>query len=207
MTETEMLPADAPQSMMRAKQILSEGGLVAFPTDTVYGLGAEAFDPRAITKLYEAKERSPSKAVPILIAEAEALEQLAEHVPEAAVRLADRYWPGPLTIVLQRSASLPDELGPGDTIGLRIPDHPTALALLRAAGPLAVSSANISGQPSVRTAEQVRETLSGRIELILDGGQTPGGVPSTVVDCLSRQPAVLRAGPISRYQILQALGS
>ena len=207
MTDTKILAADAPESISEAVRVLDNGGLVAFPTDTVYGLGADAYDPGAIKKLYSAKERDSSKAVPLLLAGADDLREVAERIPEMAVALGSKFWPGPLTIIVPRATRLSSDLGPGDTIGVRVPDHPTAIALLQAAGPLAVSSANISGHPSARTADQVREALAGRIDLILDGGKTPGGVPSTVVDCLSREPAVLRAGPISRYQILQALGS
>ncbi len=182
--QTRILPTSDPSAIAQALEALRAGGLVAFPTDTVYGLGALAFDAAAIKRIYQAKERPREKAIPILLGEARDLSHVAATMSEAAQRLAARFWPGPLTLVVPKHPSLPPVLSPQPTVGVRVPDHPFARALLRAAGPMAVTSANLSGHPSPRTAEEVREQLEGRIALILDGGTTPGGVPSTVVNCV-----------------------
>ena len=199
--DTLILPADHPDALTQALQILQSSGLVAFPTDTVYGVGALAFDAAAIEKIYEAKGRSTEKAIPILLGDAADLEQVTAQVSEMALRLAARFWPGPLTLVVPKHPSIPDALSPLPTVGVRVPDHPVARALLRAAGPMAVTSANLSGQASPCTAQEVYAQLGGRIPLILDGGGTPGGVPSTVVNCLGVEPQVLREGPITLAQI------
>jgi len=124
---------------------------------------------------------------------------------EMAHRLAGHFWPGPLTLVVARHPSLPDNLSPLPTVGVRMPDHPVALMLLNRAGPLAVTSANVSGAPSASSAQEVFDQLQGRIPLVLDGGPTPGGVPSTVVDCTGSEPMILRQGPITMDQLLEAL--
>lgn len=203
--KTEILSADHPRALPCALEILKAGGLVAFPTDTVYGLGALAFDQAAIESLYPAKDRPPEKAIPILIAGAENLEEVADPIPMLARRLAERFWPGPLTIVLPKHPNLPAAVSATETVGVRVPDHEIARALLRAAGPMAVTSANLSGRESPRTAEEAMRQLNGRIPLVLDGGETPGGVPSTVVDISGAEPAILRAGPISLEQIKSGL--
>jgi L-threonylcarbamoyladenylate synthase len=203
--KTITLAASAPDSLDRALAILRRGGLIAFPTDTVYGLGALAFDSQAVKGLYLAKGRKAEKAIPILLGDATDLGSVASRVPDMARRLADRYWPGPLTLLVPKIASLPDDISSGATVGVRQPNHPIALALLRAAGPLAVTSANVSGMSSPLTAEDVRAQLDGRLDLILDGGTAPGGVPSSVVDCTGSQPVVLRAGPISIQDLQSAL--
>jgi L-threonylcarbamoyladenylate synthase len=186
-------------------EILKSGGLVAFPTDTVYGLGCLVNDSAAIEKIYLAKQRPAEKAIPILIGSISDLEKVASDFPPAAARLAGRFWPGPLTLVLPKLHELPDALSDSPTIGVRIPDHPVALRLLTAAGPMAVTSANQSGQESPRTAAQVLAQLNGRIQLVLDGGETPGGIPSTVVNCLGPEAVILREGPISRDDIQSLL--
>jgi L-threonylcarbamoyladenylate synthase len=203
--KTILLPANNPQSIVRALQVLKSGGLVAFPTDTVYGLAALAIDGTAVESIYTAKRRPVEKAIPILLAGIDDLSRVAISVPEMALTLAAHFWPGPLTLVLPRQPDLPEVISSTPTVGVRVPDHPAALALLQASGPLAVSSANLSGEPSPSTAQQVLEQLGGRIALILDGGTTPGGTPSTVVDCLALEPRILREGPISAMQIRLAL--
>jgi L-threonylcarbamoyladenylate synthase len=200
--KTTILPIDHPEAVMRALALLKKGKLVAFPTDTVYGLGASAFNGQAIEEIYIAKSRPVEKSIPILIGEKQDLEQVAVEIPELARKLADRFWPGPLTLVVPKRADLPRQVSSTAAVGVRMPDHPFALNLLHRAGPMAVSSANLSGQDSPTTAEEVMDQLSGRISLILDGGRTPGGIPSTVVDCLGAEVAILREGPISRDQIL-----
>lgn len=191
---TQILPATQIQA---ALEILQTGGIVAFPTDTVYGVGALAFDNAAIESIYTAKDRPIEKAIPILIGDLSDLEKVAEDIPDMALRFAARFWPGPLTCIVPKKQTLPPAVSATSTVAVRIPDHPDARTLLRAAGPMAVTSANLSGQPSPSTALDVYQQLNGRIPLILDGGKTPGGVPSTLVDCTGDQPVVLREGPIS----------
>jgi L-threonylcarbamoyladenylate synthase len=202
---TQRLAADAPEAMQGALETLKAGGLVAFPTDTVYGLGALAFNVAAIERLFAIKGREQTKAIAVLIAETGDLDKIARDMNEQALRLAERFWPGPLTLVLPRRTSLPTVLSPNDTIGVRVPDHDVARTLLTAAGPLAVTSANLAGGANTRSADEVLAQLGGRIELVLDGGQTPGEQPSTVVDLTGAQPRVLRAGPISEEEINAAL--
>jgi len=198
---TEVISADSSKAISRAVEILRAGGLIAFPTDTVYGAGALAFDGKAVESIYAAKDRPIEKAIPILIADALDLEKVASNIPDMARRLAARFWPGPLTLVVPKLPTLPEPVSSTDTVGVRVPDHAVARALLRAAGPMAVTSANISGKPSPSTAEEVFSQLGGRIDLIVDGGKTPGGVPSTLVDCTKPKPEILREGPITLKDI------
>jgi L-threonylcarbamoyladenylate synthase len=202
-----ILPIDDPIAIPTALEILRDGGLVAFPTDTVYGVGALPRHPQAIARLYEVKGRSQEKAIPILLGEAAEMDQIAVSVSEMAYRLARHFWPGPLTLVVPKHASLPEEISSTSTVGVRMPDHPATLALLHQTGPLAVTSANLSGNPSCVTARQVLEQIGGRFPLLLDGGRAPGGISSTVVDCTGLQPRILRQGPISLAEIEEVLGS
>ena len=199
---TQLISVRDPQAIPRALEILRAGGLVAFPTDTVYGLGALAFDQAAIESIYRAKDRPLEKAIPILIADAADLDQVADAIPARARRLAARFWPGPLTLVVPKRADLPAAVSATSTVGVRVPDHEAARALLRAAGPMAVTSANLSGQASPRTTGEVICQLGGRIPLVLDGGETPGGVPSTLADVTGAEPVILRAGPVTLEQIM-----
>ncbi len=203
--DTKLIPAAQPDAIEQALRILRAGGLAAFPTDTVYGVGALAFDGLAVESIYAAKDRPVEKAIPILIADADDLDKVAVDVPPMARILAARFWPGPLTLVVPKQPTLPEAISATATVAVRIPDHPVARALLRAAGPMAVTSANLSGQPSPVNAEEVMRQLNGRIPLVLDGGVTPGGVPSTLVDCLGAEPVLLREGPLTKEQILAAL--
>lgn len=196
MIETRLLSVQVEDWLTQALAILRAGGVVAFPTDTVYGLGALAFDHAAVERIYGVKGRSTEKAIPVLIGEVDDLTQVAVEIPPVAQRLAARFWPGPLTLVLPKHPRLPSAISTTPTVGIRLPDHPVARALLRAAGPMAVTSANLTGQASPVTAGEVLEQLDGRIPLVLDGGVTPGGIPSTVVDCCGPSPRLLRAGPI-----------
>ena len=193
--KTLVLPADSPGSLERALEVLKSGGLVAFPTDTVYGVGALAFDSQAVERVYWAKERPVEKAIPVLLGQEADLETIASSVPEMASRLASRFWPGPVTLVVMKKRICPQAVAAGRTVGVRVPDHQVALALLRAAGAMAVTSANLSGRENARTAGEVLEQLSGKVELVLDGGRTPGGIASTVVDCTQPQPKILRPAP------------
>lgn len=203
---TLVYPGNVKGALEQALDFLQQGELVAFPTDTVYGLGAMAFDAQAIDRLYQAKGREAGKAIAILVGETETLQQVTAGMNEMARRLAQRFWPGPLTLVVEGHPSLPANLSPRPTVGVRMPDHPLALTLLRRAGPLAVTSANLSGAPNASTAQEVFDQLQGRVALILDGGKTPGGLPSTVLDCTGLQPVILRQGPIALEQIYAALG-
>jgi L-threonylcarbamoyladenylate synthase len=202
---TEILQASSPGAIAQALRMLQTGGLVAFPTDTVYGIGALAFDGNAVESIYAAKERPMEKSIPVLLGDAADLEKVAMDIPDSARRLSDRFWPGPLTIIVPRRPELPEAISSTATVGVRVPDHEFARALLQAAGPLAVTSANVSGAQSPLTAQEVYEQLGGRIALILDGGRTPGGVPSTLVDCTSAELKVLREGPIALERLMSAL--
>ena len=203
---TKLLPANA-ESIQVALQILREGGLVAFPTDTVYGVGALVFDGKAVESIYVAKQRPIEKAIPVLMADATDMEKVGMDIPEVAYQLAARFFPGPLTCLIPKQPTLPESVSATETVGVRVPDHEVARALLRAAGPMAVTSANISGQANPSTAQEVLAQLGGRIDLILDGGKTPGGVPSTLVDCTGKDLKILREGPISLAEIRQKLSS
>jgi L-threonylcarbamoyladenylate synthase len=203
--KTHILGMNNPDALAHAIDILTSGGLVAFPTDTVYGLAALVFDEHAVSRIYDVKDRPSEKAVPILIGDISHLARVTAKVSETARRLAARFWPGPLTLVVPKSPAIPEAVSSLPTVGVRIPAFAPTLELLRLTGPLAVSSANISGQASPSTARGVEAQLGGRIPLILDGGVTPGGTPSTVVDCSNNPPDILRAGPITLEQILSAL--
>jgi L-threonylcarbamoyladenylate synthase len=193
--------------LRRAAELLRSGELVAFPTDTVYGVGAVVWNAAAVGKLYAAKLRRADKAIPVLLADADDFALVAGVLLPAALRLAGRFWPGPLTIVVPRAAGVPDEVTAGGaSVAVRVPDHDLARALIRAAGaPLAATSANLSGRPSPVTAEEVVAQLGGRIPLVLDGGRCPGGLASTVVDLTGPTPVILRPGPLTLQEILSAL--
>ena len=197
-SKTRVLPADDPEAIRRAWRMIQSGEVVAFPTDTVYGVGAHAFLPEAVAALYLVKERPTTKAIPILVAQIEDIARVACDIPSIAWQLAERFWPGGLTLVLPRAEKVPSVVAAGGvTVAVRCPDHSVPLALVENIGaPLAATSANLSGQPSPTTARQVLEQLSGRVPLIVDGGECPGGVPSTVVDLSRSPPCLLRAGAI-----------
>lgn len=203
--KTETLPADDPKAILRALEVLHSGQLVAFPTDTVYGVGALAFDAQTVESIYSAKERPVEKAIPVLIGVNEDITQVAEEIPPLAKKLIARFWPGPLTVLVPKKPSLPEVVSATSTVGVRVPDHEVARALLRRAGPMAVTSANRSSQPSPTTAQEVLAQLDGRIALILDGGKTPGGIPSTLVDCTGNEIQILRAGPLTQEDLLNAI--
>jgi len=198
---TKTIPIDHHQAVSHGLRVLQSGGIVAFPTDTVYGIGSLAFHRQGIIKLYQVKDRDRTKAIPILIGEISDLDRVALEIPSSAQSLMDRYWPGPLTVILKKHELVPQEISPTNTVGVRIPDHDFTRKFLIAAGPLAVTSANLSGKGSAHTTADVKEQLGGRIELILDGGETRGERPSTVVDCTIQPPRILRKGPISERDI------
>lgn len=203
---TRLLRSSSADDVATAAQLLRRGGLVAFPTDTVYGLGTSVGDAQAVADIFVAKERSPDKAIPVLMAGLNGAEGLAVDLPDEFSTLAALFWPGPLTLVVTASRSLPEIVTASTgTVALRVPDHPVALALLRSAGPLAVSSANRSGWESPVTADEVLAQLDGRIDAVLDGGRCPGGLPSTVIDLTQTPFQVLRRGPIDESEIRTAL--
>ncbi len=203
--KTEILSAKHPDAIPHALSVLNQGGLVAFPTDTVYGLAASLFDTDAINLIFQVKERDQSKAIAVLMSSPEDITRVAVDPSHAAVKLAEQFWPGPLTLIFAKHPDIPDILSPLPTIGVRIPDHPDALALMDVTGPLAVTSANLSGGENTCSADEVLAQLDGRIHLILDGGSTPGGKPSTVVDCTSSELRILREGPITWEGIEKAI--
>lgn len=200
---TIVLPVHAqyPQAkaIAAAARVLQQGGLVAFPTETVYGLGANALDAQAIRRLYRAKERPASNPLIVHVADIAQLEGLVVDPPPAALGLAQRFWPGPLTLVLKRHPSLPDLIAmQRDTLALRLPAHPVARALIRATGrPLVAPSANRFARPSATRAAHVLADLDGRIDLLLDGGPTRIGLESTVLDLCASPPTLLRPGAIT----------
>jgi L-threonylcarbamoyladenylate synthase len=192
----------------RGAEVIRAGGLVAFPTETVYGLGADALSGAAVARIFEAKERPRGNPLIVHLAGASALESVASRVPPQARAAAARFWPGPLTLVLPRASAVPlITTGGLETVAARVPSHPVALALIEASGrPIAAPSANRSGRPSPTRAEHVREDLDGRIELILDGGPTPVGVESTVLDMTTEPPMLLRPGGVTLEQLRDCLG-
>ncbi len=202
----DILPIDDPQAVSRALEMLARGEIVAFPTDTVYGLGASAFSRAGIERLYEAKIRDPKKAIAVLLGDLDQAPLVSAGFSEAALRLAERFWPGALTLVVTRHPGLPAEISPLPTVGLRIPDHDPVRGLIRRSGPLATTSANLSGGENPLTAQDVFAQLGEQVSLILDGGRTPGGVPSTVVDCTASPLRVVREGPISPAAIRGVAG-
>jgi L-threonylcarbamoyladenylate synthase len=186
-------------------KILRRGGVIAFPTDTVYGLGADAFNPAAVERIYEIKNRPRHQQFPLLIADAKQLTALAEPIPEIAWFLARRFWPGGLTLVVSKKDSTPAYLASGPTIALRIPNHSVCHVLIENLGnPMVGTSANVSGQPPALTAEEVEQQLGRKIDLIINGGRRPGGKESTLVDITLEPPVILRQGIIPSYEIAKA---
>jgi L-threonylcarbamoyladenylate synthase len=196
------------QDLARAAAILRRGGLVAFPTETVYGLGANALDREAILKVYAAKGRPATSPLIVHVASFEMLADVAAEWPDTAQRLAERFWPGPLTLVVRKSNKIPDEVTAGlNTVGVRMPAHPVARELIRRASiPLAAPSANLFTQISPTTAEHVREGLGDRVEMILDGGPCTVGIESTVLSLAGSAPILLRPGMVSLAQIESVIG-
>jgi len=186
------------RAIAAAAAVVEAGGLVAFPTESFYGLGADALDSDAVARVFEVKGRPEHKALLVLVDSIDMAAGLAARVSDGARALMARYWPGPLTLVLEAAARVPVGLtGGGSTIGVRMPGHAVARALVRSAGrPITAPSANPSEAPPALTAAAVREYFEGRVELILDGGPTAGGAGSTVADCTVWPPRILRQGPV-----------
>jgi L-threonylcarbamoyladenylate synthase len=196
---TQILPATSVKAIKLARRLLREGEVVAFPTDTVYGLGANAFERFAVRQIFVIKERPPDRALPVFIYQMDDLNLVARRVPNQAWPLLQALWPGDLTVVLPKNPTLPDEVTAGErTVAVRVPNHPVCLELVTQVGrPLAVTSANLSGQPTPTTAQAVVEQLRGRIPLILDGGPSPTDQPSSIVDLSVTPPRLLREGRLT----------
>ena len=191
------------QQVEQGISVLKQGGIVAFPTDTVYGLGACISIGHAVERVYRVKERPRSMALPLLLADKSQIGEVAQPVPQVAWLLADKFLPGALTIVLHKSESVPDIItGESKTVAVRIPAHPVPVALTRGLGaPIVGTSANLSGKPSASTADEVRTQLGDKVDLIIDGGRCPGGKESTIVDLTGETPLILREGAISREEL------
>ncbi|MHB9129619.1 MAG: L-threonylcarbamoyladenylate synthase [Armatimonadota bacterium] len=183
----------------QAARIIAQGGVVAFPTDTVYGLGCDLYNTRAVERIYAIKGRPAHLPLIAMFSEAAQWPQVATALPPIARRYMQEWWPGPLTIIVEARPDIPARvLGGGTTIGMRIPDQADARLLLRLAGrPLATTSANLSGHPAACSAEEVAEQLADSVDFILDAGACAGGIPSTLVDCTVTPPKVLREGPVT----------
>ncbi|BBY76081.1 threonylcarbamoyl-AMP synthase [Mycolicibacterium parafortuitum] len=208
---TEMFDCSDPQQratgIASAISALKGGRLVVMPTDTVYGLGADAFDGEAVASLLEAKGRGRNMPVPVLVGSWHTIQGLVYSVPDSAKELIRAFWPGALSLVVQQAPSLHWDLGDANgTVMLRMPLHPVAIELLREVGPMAVSSANISGNPPAVTAEQARAQLGDRVEVYLDGGPAEQQAASTIVDLTGAHPRVLREGPVTLDAIAEVLG-
>ncbi len=194
--------------MEEAGDIIRSGGLVAFPTETVYGLGGDALNPMSSRKIYAAKGRPSDNPLIVHVADMESVESIVTSVPDKARVLADKFWPGPLTIIMNKSDKVPYETTGGlDTVAIRMPVHKTALAFIRASGGyIAAPSANLSGRPSPTAVRYVKEDMSGRIEMIIDGGDVPIGLESTIIDLSGDVPMLLRPGFITLRMLEDAIG-
>lgn len=197
-----------PEKIKSAASIIREGGIVAFPTETVYGLGADALNPEASKRIYEAKGRPSDNPLIVHIAEWEALEEITTGIPEKAKLLGDRFWPGPLTMIFEKNDRVPLETTGGlHTVAVRMPNHPIALALIKeSTGYIAAPSANTSGKPSPTVAAHVYLDMEGRIPMILDGGPVGIGIESTIVDFSEEIPTILRPGYITKEMMQEVIG-
>ena len=206
-SKTLSLEFETDAALEAAREAVAAGQCVVFPTDTVYGIGCAAFDTNAVTGLLDAKKRGRDMPPPVLIAEGSMLRALAGQVPEAARKLVAQCWPGALTIIVKAQRSLPLDLGETrGTVAVRVPDHDQARALLRRTGPMAVSSANVSGQPAATTAGEARHMLADAVAVYLDGGRAPGGEASTIIDFTSDENGrVLRQGAIALEELRQVV--
>lgn len=200
--------APAPEVIASCGHILRAGGMVGFPTETVYGLGANALDGAACYRIFTAKGRPQDNPLIVHVSSPEDVELLTTSIPPKAEKCLAAFWPGPLTLVLPKSGKIPNEVTAGlDTVAIRMPDHPVALSLIRAAGvPVAAPSANRSGRPSPTLGEHVMEDLAGRIEAVLDGGPCRVGIESTVLDLTADRPVILRPGGVTREELQAVLG-
>ena len=207
MPTLDTIPADTRRQVERGISVLRQGGLVAFPTDTVYGLGARADLAPAVERVYTVKKRPRSKGLPLLLSHVSQIGEVAHPVSETAWLLARHFLPGALTLVLCKSNFVSDTVAAGATVAVRVPAHPIPAALVESLGvPVVGTSANLGGLPSLLAAEEVRAQLGNRIDLVIDGGPNPGGRESTVVDVTGEMPVVLREGAISVAEIERVCG-
>jgi len=202
---TRHLRADEPGAIEAAAESILKGHLVIFPTDTVYGVGADPFNTKALTRLYQVKKRPIEKGIPILLADLDDLVKVTCEIPPSAAVLITHHWPGPLTIIVPKHSDLPAIISPNDGIAVRIPDNELARIIIRkAGGAVATSSANLSGHSPACTGKQAMAELGGRVAVLLDGGTCSGGSASTIIDCRGDIPFVIREGPISASEFSQA---
>ena len=203
-----MVTTGLDREIRKGIDVLKSGGVVAFPTDTLYGLGAAAFVPQAVFRVYEIKGRGQNVPLPLLLASVQQLQKVAVDVPTIALSLAERFWPGPLTLVVKKSPSVPDLVTGGrPTVAVRVPNHPVALALIDGVEmPITGTSANPSGGQEPVTAQDVRNLLGDKVDLIIDGGSAQGGVPSTILDVSGDTPRLLRAGALEPQVVEEYLG-
>ena len=192
-----------------AVKVLSNGGVAAIPTDTVYGLAANGLDDAAASRVFDVKGRPDGMPLPLLLASVDDLSLCCTDVPDPVRVLAESFWPGPLTLVLRRADAVPDAVtGGGDTVGVRVPDHPVPREIARRLGaPITGTSANRSGLPPATTAAEVREQIGDRVDYVLDGGAVRSGVPSTVLDLTGAEPSIVRAGAVAAEAVAKALGT
>lgn len=195
---TTVLLSTSPSDIAQAAAYLCEGQVAVFPTDTVYGIGASAFDEQAIADLYEAKARPMEKGIPILLSDREVLEKVTSYVPPVAQQLIDQYWPGPLTLLVAKHPSLPANVSPNDKIAVRMPEHEAARTLIRlAGGAIATTSANISNEEPALNASEAMAYFADKVAVVVDGGTSRHALSSTIVDCTVSPLRILREGPIS----------
>ena len=205
----DKLSLDVQEQVEKGISILKQGGIVAFPTDTVYGLGVWAYNEQAVVRVYKIKERPQNVALPLLLANVSRIGEVAEHVPPIAWLLAHYFLPGALTIILHKSNLVPDIItAGGKTVAVRVPAHPIPIALAQGLGaPIVGTSANVSGKPSALTADEVYSQFGSKIDLVIDGGLCPGGRQSTIIDVTGDEPVILREGAISREELEKVCGS
>jgi L-threonylcarbamoyladenylate synthase len=204
---TKIIPFSNDNAVEIATVMLKSGGVIAFPTDTVYGVACDLWNSEAIEKVFAIKERTKDKPLPILVGHQDQMIQVAEmaQISATTIALMNHFWPGAMTVIVPKNHSIPENLSPFDTVGVRMPDHALLLTLLRSTGPLAVTSANKSGQVNPTTAADVAKQLGGEIDLILDGGKTDSEIPSTVVASTPEGYQILRQGAITEKAIQAAL--
>jgi L-threonylcarbamoyladenylate synthase len=192
-----------PVEIREIARVLAGNGVIVYPTDTFYGLGANGFSQKALQRIFEIKKRPGSKGLPVLVSDLKMAEALAAELPEVFHSLASRFWPGPLTLVLKAAPHLPPKLvGPGHTIGVRLPDIPWLQTLVRETGmALVTTSANISGEGEIDLPKEVIGAFKGKVDLIVDGGRAPGGKPSTVIDLTGEKPVLVREGVIAKKDL------
>ena len=203
MTEpTHLLRANDSDAIWKFAAYVKQGKLIVMPTDTVYGLGCDAFNAQAIAELYRVKERPLSKGIPILLAEVNQIYEVASYIPDSARQLMRRFWPGPLTLILPKNPKLPANISPDATVAVRIPDHSVTRAIIRmGSGAMAVTSANMSGEGVILNSMDAMQVFNGRVAAVLDDGISPQSMASTIVDCTSENLRVLREGPIAKHDL------